>query len=109
MKLLAITILFLAAYVLGVVWMIRLRIPRPPIVPFFLLFLVAALWAANVLLPPTSFRGFLSLGLVTVAPTVLFLFSSLLFRRAERSLFHITAMWLGWLYLAVPVFFMIIV
>ena len=109
MKLLAITILLLAAYVLCFVRMIRLRIPRPPIIPFFLLFLVAALWAASLLLPPTRFLGFISLGLVFVAPALLFLCSSLLFRRAERSIFHITAMWLGWLYLAVPVFFMIIV
>ncbi len=108
MKLLTITILYLAVYVFCVVWMLRLRIPRPPFVPIFLLLTVAALWTVLVLLPTGRLHGYMFTGLVTVAPTLLLLYSSLLFRRAERSIFHVIAMWLGWLYLAIPLFFMII-
>jgi len=66
MKLLTITILYLAVYVFCVVWMLRLRIPRPPFVPIFLLLTVAALWTVLVLLPTGRLHGYMFTGLERV-------------------------------------------
>jgi hypothetical protein len=108
MTIFLVSTIFIGVYIALLISMRRLNVVHPPDVHFGFLFLVAFLWVIQPLTPHNRLVGGILFSLILVAPTVLLLCSTLLFRRPERTVFHKLAMWGGWLYFLAAVALVIV-
>ncbi len=81
------------SYFIVCILMQKRAIPRPPRVPFFFLFGTLGGWMLAFMLSATCV-----VMMVTAAPLAIFISSTYLAAREERTTFHQVAMWSGFSY-----------